>query len=248
MTTDTALLNSIRIVLVSPTHPGNIGATARAMKTMGVRQLYLVTPKRFPDDQATERAAHSADILENACVVASLHEAIQDCTLVFALSARMRTLNWPQHEVDSAVHLALEEARIGTIAFVFGREHAGLTNEELELCHYQVHIPANPEYSSLNLAAAVQVICYELRKAWLRFQTSELKIEADWATMDEMERFYQHLEHTILVVNFLKPGLSGQVMSQLRRLFGRTRLERTEINILRGILTAVEKSVGSAAE
>ncbi len=237
------MFDNIRIVLVNPTHPGNIGAAARAMKTMGIHQLYLVTPKRYPDPQATERAAHAVDILENAVTVSSLADAIQDCDLVFATSARSRALTWPARDLRQAAAHAIQESAQSKIAFVFGREHSGLNNEELELCHYQIQIPANPEYSSLNLASAVQIICYELRTAWL---VTEPQINAEmenWSTVEQVEGFYVHLEQVLTAVNFIKPGLSGQVIPRLRRLFARSRIEKRELNILRGILTAIEKSL-----
>lgn len=237
------MFDNIRIILVNPTHPGNIGAAARAMKTMGLHQLYLVNPKRFPDAQATERAAHAVDILEKTVIVASLTDAIQDCDLVFATSARPRALTWPGQEVRLAALQAVRESAISKIAFVFGREHSGLNNEELELCHYQIQIPANPEYSSLNLASAVQIICYELRMAWLAAEPKTDIETENWSTVEEVEGFYVHLEQVLTAVNFIKPGISGQVIPRLRRLFARSRIEKRELNILRGILTAIEKSL-----
>lgn len=236
-------LENIRIILVSPTHPGNIGAVARAMKTMGVQQLYLVNPKRFPDALATERAANAYDILEKTKVVDSLSAALENCKLVYGTSARVRALEWPSQELRPAAKQAVQESSGSQVAVVFGREHAGLTNEELELCHYQIQIPANPEYSSLNLAAAVQIICYELRVAWLE-NVEQTPIETmDWVTSEEIELYYQHLEQVLVRINFIKPGLSGQVIPRLRRLFSRTRLDTRELNILRGILTSMEKSL-----
>jgi tRNA (cytidine32/uridine32-2'-O)-methyltransferase len=237
------MLDNIRIILVSPTHPGNIGSVARAMKTMGLKQLYIVNPKCFPDPRAVELAAHAADVLEQARVVNSLPEALAGCTLIFGTSARTRALEWPGQDLRPAAAQAVQEANQHSVAFVFGREHAGLTNEELELCQYQIQIPANPEYSSLNLAAAVQIVCYELRMAWLNCSELVQEERTDWATLEEVELYYQHLERVLLAINFIKPGLSGQVIPRLRRLFSRTRLDKTEINILRGILTTMEKSL-----
>lgn len=236
-------LDNMRIILVSPTHPGNIGAAARAMKTMGLQQLYLVNPKRFPDALATERAANAFDVLEKTQVVSSLAEALQDCKLIYGTSARIRALEWPAQELRVAASQAVQESKDSAVAFVFGREHSGLTNEELELCHYQIQIPANPEYSSLNIAAAVQIICYELRTAWLLNIEPSPQETMDWVTAEEIELFYQHLEQVLLLINFIKPGLSGQVIPRLRRLFSRTRIDTRELNILRGILTSVEKSL-----
>lgn len=236
-----SLLDNIRIILVSPTHPGNIGAVARAMKTMGLSQLYLVNPKKFPDALATERAAKAFDILEQAKVVNSLPQALEQCTLIYGTSARLRALEWPEQELPFAAQQIVQEAQNSPIAVLFGREHAGLTNEELELCHYQIQIPANPEYSSLNIAAAVQIICYEIRKSWLTGMEVPVTEFTEWATLEEMELFYQHLEKVLLAIQFIKPGLSGQVISRLRRLFSRSRMDKTELNIVRGILTTMQK-------
>jgi tRNA (cytidine32/uridine32-2'-O)-methyltransferase len=235
------MFDPFRIVLVNPTHPGNIGATARAMKTMGLTQLYIVAPKRFPDPQATERAVHAHDILEKAIVVDSLAEAIADCVLVFGTSARERALAWPSSHPKKAALDAVAGAVNGIVALVFGREHSGLTNEELELCHQQIYIPANPEYSSLNLAAAVQVIGYELRMALIEAPASDWEAYTEWATIEETECLYVHLEKVLQQIKFIKPE-SRQVMSRLKRLFGRTRFEKAELSILRGILTAIEKN------
>lgn len=234
------LTDNIRIILVSPTHPGNIGAVARAMKTMGLQKLYLVAPSRFPDAQATERAAQAVDVLDRAVIVDTLEEAIQDSTLVFGTSARERRYAWPTLDPRQAAEKAIKNSQ-ENISFVFGREHAGLTNEELNLCHHQVYIPANPEYSSLNLAAAVQVMTYELRMASLAKNQQNGFAAADLPTVAELEFFYEHLETVLTKINFLKPR-SGKVMLQLRRLFARSCIEKMELNILRGILTSIEKT------
>lgn len=239
-----SFLENIRIVLVNTSHPGNIGAVARAMKTMGLKQLYLVDPQRFPDAQATERAASAGDILDQAKIFSQLELAIQDCTLVFGTSVRTRYITWPTLDCREAAREALDISTNETIAFVFGREQSGLTNEELELCHYQVEIPANPNYSSLNVAAAVQVICYELRMAALHnMPLNERLAKEPLSTVEELELFYEHLEQVLLAIKFKKPGLSGQILPRMRRLFSRTKLERTELNILRGILTAMENAL-----
>lgn len=237
-------LNNIRIVLVAPTHPGNIGAVARAMKTMGLTQLYLVNPKHFPDPQAIDRAAHATDILDNAVVVDNLVTAINDCHLVFGTSARDRTLPWPEAALRIAATQAIQQTQHDhQIAFVFGREHAGLTNEELALCHGQIHIPANPEYSSLNLAAAVQVVCYEIRMAYLSDNTKENIIHDELINVEQLEGFYSHLENVLLQLDFIGDKDPSHVMTRLRRLFSRTKIETKELNILRGMLTAVERKV-----
>lgn len=242
-------LNNIRIVLVNPTHPGNIGATARAMKTMGLERLYLVGPKKFPDALATERAANAFDVLEQAKVFDNLFDAIRDCKLVFGTSARVRSLEWPHQEIRPGMKQAVTEANLSEVAIVFGCEQSGLNNEELELCHYQLSIPANPAYSSLNIASAVQIICYELRMAWLELvdhvdhKSAENLEHEDWVSVEAMDLYYQHLEKVLSEIDFIKPGLSGQVIPRLRRLFSRTRLDTRELNILRGILTATEKAL-----
>jgi tRNA (cytidine32/uridine32-2'-O)-methyltransferase len=234
------MLNNIRIVLVNTSHPGNIGAAARAMKTMGLTTLYLVSPQSFPHPKALEMATGAADILENAIVVTELEEAIRDCGLVVGTSARSRTIPWPMLTPRQFAEKALSEAQMSEIAVVFGREQSGLTNEELHRCHFHIQIPSNPDYSSLNIAAAVQVIAYELRLASL---SPEANTEWDYqyATMAEIESFYEHLERVLVKIDFLNPQVPRQLMTRLRRLFSRTRLDIMEVNILRGILGAIEK-------
>lgn len=236
-------LANIRIVLVGTTHPGNIGGAARAMKTMGLSALHLVDPRQFPSAEATARASGADDLLARARVHASLDEAVADCGLVFGASARPRTIPWPVMDARETALRALAEAAQAPVAVVFGREHSGLTNEELERCNYHIHIPANPEYSSLNLAAAVQVVAYELRVAALQGASVEAKEEPP-ATAEEVEGFYRHLEQTLVDIGFLDRDNPRQLMRRLRRLFGRVRLEATETNILRGILTAAQGRKG----
>lgn len=234
---------NIRIVLVNTTHPGNIGAAARAMKTMGLNQLYLVAPQVFPDAKAVAMASQASDLLAQAIVVPSFAQAIADCQLVLGTSVRVRELAWPTLTAHQAAQTILTEATGGhPVAVVFGREKTGLTNEELQCCHYQVEIPANPIYSSLNLAAAVQVICYELRQAALTEQVAALNREEELATVMELEGLYEHLEKVLYQVGFLKPQQPTMIMRRLRRLLNRTRLEKPEVNILRGILTSVQDS------
>lgn len=226
-----------RIVLVETSHPGNIGASARAMKTMGLNELYLVKPKLFPDEKATAMAAHATDILEKTVVVDSLTQALIDCQVVFGVSARARTLSWPILTARAAAEKIRSDHAQHKVALLFGREHSGLTNEELQLCQYQIQIPANPDYSSLNLASAVQIISYELCLA------TTLAVEAnpltELATMQEVEGFYSHLEQLLTEIEFIKPLQRSQVINRLRRLFSRTLLEQDEINILRGIFSAL---------
>lgn len=235
------MLDQIRIVLVNTSHTGNMGSAARAMKTMGLTQLVLVDPQALPDDNAMALAAGASDVLANARIVSTLDEAIADCGLVIGTSARSRTLSWPMLDPREAGEKAVEEGVKHPVALVFGRERTGLTNDELQKCHYHVAIAANPEYSSLNLAMAVQTICYEVRMHWLRDQAPEVESEADYPSADQLEGFYQHLEQTLLKTGFIADDHPGQVMSKLRRLFNRARPETVELNILRGILTSVQK-------
>ncbi|EKP0277458.1 tRNA (cytosine(32)/uridine(32)-2'-O)-methyltransferase TrmJ [Aeromonas bestiarum] len=235
------MLDQIRIVLVNTSHTGNMGSAARAMKTMGLTQLVLVDPQTLPDDNAMALAAGASDVLANARIVSTLDEAIADCGLVIGTSARSRTLSWPMLDPREAGEKAVVEGVKHPVALVFGRERTGLTNDELQKCHYHVAIAANPEYSSLNLAMAVQTICYEVRMHWLQDQAPEVESEADYPSADQLEGFYQHLEQTLLKTGFIADDHPGQVMSKLRRLFNRARPETVELNILRGILTSVQK-------
>ncbi|GAA0440443.1 tRNA (cytosine(32)/uridine(32)-2'-O)-methyltransferase TrmJ [Aeromonas salmonicida] len=235
------MLDQIRIVLVNTSHTGNMGSAARAMKTMGLTRLVLVDPQTLPDDSAHALAAGASDVLANARVVSTLDEAIADCGLVIGTSARSRTLSWPMLDPREAGEKAVGEGMKHPVALVFGRERTGLTNDELQKCHYHVAIPANPEYSSLNLAMAVQTICYEVRMCWLQDQAPEVESEVDYPSAHQLEGFYQHLEQTLLKTGFIADDHPGQVMSKLRRLFNRARPEAIELNILRGILTSIQK-------
>ena len=235
------MLDQIRIVLVNTSHTGNMGSAARAMKTMGLTRLVLVDPQALPDDGAHALAAGASDVLANARIVSTLDEAIADCGLVIGTSARSRTLSWPMLDPREAGEKAVGEGMQHPVALVVGRERTGLTNDELQKCHYHVAIPANPEYSSLNLAMAVQTICYEVRMCWLQDQAPEVESEADYPSAHQLEGFYQHLEQTLLKTGFIADDHPGQVMSKLRRLFNRARPEAIELNILRGILTSIQK-------
>ncbi len=240
------MLDSIRIVLVNTSHTGNIGSVARAMKTMGLKELTLVDPVNKPDSHASALAAGATDILANAHIVDTLEEAIADCELVLATSARNRTLDWPLLGPRDAAAKMLAEAPKHKVAVVFGRENNGLTNEELQLSQYHLHIPTNPDYGSLNLAMAVQTVCYELRMQHLEAaegqslytHTDEI---ADYPRAEQLEMFYQHLEQTLYHTGFIVKQHPGQVMTKLRRLFNRARPEESEINILRGILASIKK-------
>jgi tRNA (cytidine32/uridine32-2'-O)-methyltransferase len=242
------LLDNIRIVLVNTSHPGNIGGVARAMKNMGLTQLYLVEPKDYPSPQAQWRAANAMDVLEGATVVATLDEAISDCGLVVGTSARERRIPWPLFTPRECGERAIDEASEHPIAIIFGREDRGLTNEELHKCHYHVHIPTNPDYSSLNLAAAVQVLTYELRMSCLEMQNSGKALHFnDWdmppAKLDAVENYYTHLQETLESLGFIKPNNPRQTMTRLRRLYNRVRLDEMEVAIMRGMLTSIQNYI-----
>jgi TrmH family RNA methyltransferase len=234
------LLANIRIVLCRPSHPGNIGAAARAMKTMGLSQLVLVEPKKFPHADAEAMASGAADVLESARVCESLEEALSGCVLAIGTSTRQRDLQTALLTPAEAASQALTEAQAGTVAFVFGNETFGLSREELARCQALMTIPANPEYSSLNLGAAVQVMAYELRRSALSETFAQPDLDA--ADLAEVERFYVHLEQAMIRIGFLNPASPKRLMPKLRRLFSRTRLQKEEINILRGMLSAMESS------
>jgi len=242
-------LDNIRIVLVNTSHPGNIGGVARSMKNMGLRRLYLVAPKQFPDEQAQWRAASAVDVLEQACVVPTLEEAIGDCQFVVGTSARERRIPWPLLDPRQCASRIAEASGTEQVAVLFGREDRGLTNDELRVCNLHLNIPTSQAYSSLNLAMAVQIVAYELR---MLYQADDLPQAEDdqwdtpFATRDNMERFYTHLEDTLVDLEFLDPQAPRQLMSRMRRLYGRVRLDEMELNILRGILTETGKWVQRA--
>ena len=232
------MLSHIKIVLVETSHPGNIGAVARAMKNMTMSNLRLVSPKIFPSAEATARASGANDILSAAEVYGSLSEAISDCQIVLGASARDRTISWPEL---TARECAEKYARTGSskvnVAIVFGRENSGLKNHELDCCHYLLRIPCNADYSSLNLAAAVQVVSYELLVATGHKVESTIgdKDEDPLASMTQMELFYEHLQQMITDIGFLHVDKTQSVMRRLRRIFNRIELDTKELDILRGI-------------
>lgn len=230
-------LSRIRVVLSHPTHPGNIGAAARALKTMGITQFCIVRPKRFPDPEATAMSKNAGDVLERAVMFDSLDQALHGTTLAVAVSARPRELSHPQLDVRAAAAEAVARARSGEVAFVFGNETAGLSNDEIMKCNRLATIPSDPGCRSLNLAAAVQVIAYECRMASLAHAGPEVQA-ADLATHEGMENFFAHLERRLLESGFLDPENPRRLMERLRRLFLRSNLEQEELNILRGILSA----------
>jgi TrmH family RNA methyltransferase len=228
----------VRIVLVNTSHPGNIGAAARAMKNMGLTELSLVDPQLFPSAEATARASGADDLLAAADCAATLEQALEGCSLVIGASARNRTLPLPTLDPRDCAALVGQQPPDTRTAIVFGRERTGLTNDELDRCHYLVQIPTNPDYPSLNLAAAVQVVAYELRMA-SGLSLSQPENKHRYATAEEMELFYRHLEETLIAIDFLDADNPRQLMRRLRRLFARARPNENEINILRGVLTAI---------
>ena len=222
-------------------HPGNIGAVARAMKNMCLVRLVLVNPKRFPDAEADARASGAQDLLKKAQVVDSLEEAVADCSLVVGSSARQRSTLWTAMDPHATAKMAVQHAQSDEVAIVFGRESSGLTAEELDRCTHLVHIPANPEYSSLNIAMAVQVISYELRMLQLAGASDEVSVrEGLPASVQQMEGFFLHLQQALHDIGFLQPGREGKIMQRLRRLFHRAAPDEREVNILRGILSSAQ--------
>ncbi len=241
------MLARIRIVLVRTSLPANIGAAARAMFTMGIAQLVLVAPRRFPDPEATALATGAASVLEGARVVGTLDEALAGCALAVGLSARPRAFAGRVLAVREAAQDAIARAREGDVAFVFGTEMSGLSNEELAQCAVAATIPANPDYASLNVASAVQVAAYELRvAAGLGEVWTAPRFAA--ATHDEVAALYAHAEQTLAAMRFLDPAHPKRLLPRLRRLFGRARLEREEVNILRGVLARIDQFVAKASD
>lgn len=241
-------LQNIRVVLVSTQHPGNIGSVARAMLTMGLTDLVLVNPERYPHPQARATAAGADSVLERARIVSGLDEALVGCVWVVGLSARPRHLGDEPLSPWAAADRAIGLTPTGPVALVFGGERSGLTNEELDRCHAVTRIPANPEYSSLNLSQAVQLMAWELRKAVLS-EVPKVSAKGDhpWyapTSADEMERYYEHLQRILLSTGFLDPANPRHLMRRLRQFYNRAMPDRNELNILRGILTSFEKPKG----
>ena len=228
----------IRIVLVNTSHPGNIGGAARAMKNMGLAELYLVEPREYPAPRAVWRAAGARDVLANAKIVG----------LVIGTSARERRIPWPLINPRECGDKIWKEAKSHQVALLFGREDRGLTNSELQKCHYHVHIPSNPDYSSLNLATAVQVLSYEIRMASLTRKNGKLPEMNEWdqplATADELELFHDHLASTMADLKFYDPDNPKQLLTRMRRLFNRTRMDKMEVSMLRGLLSAAQRKQG----
>jgi len=262
------LISNVRVVLVNTTHPGNIGATARAMKTMGLSELVLVEPLLFPHEEADARATSAIDVLRNARVVPTLREAIADCGLVLGTSAQSRHMPWPMlspREIGPVVH---EMRATQPVALVFGRERDGLSNEELQLCHYHVQIPTHASCRCLNIAQAVQGLCYEVMMSGavdcfvgstllamtkspytprnLETPYTPRNLETPLATPADMDRFYEHLERALIHTGFLDPEHPKMLIPRLKRLFTKARPDQNEMNILRGILTSMERDAVKA--
>ncbi|MBK8815066.1 MAG: RNA methyltransferase [Methylococcaceae bacterium] len=231
-------LGHIKIVLVETSHPGNIGAVARAMKNMAMDNLCLVNPKIFPSAEATARASGADDILSSAKIYPTLQDAIADCQLVLGTSARCRTISWPELTPRECAEKVVIHEPENKVAIIFGRENSGLKNHEMDCCHYLLRIPCNQEYSSLNIAAAAQVICYELFVASGIQQTVSIgdKGEEPLATAEQMESFYGHLQEALVDIDFMHPDKSRSIMRRLRRIYNRIQLDTKELDILRGIL------------
>lgn len=237
--------NNVRVVLVQPTHPGNIGGVARAMKTMCLGSLYLVDPVDYLGQEARARAGGAQDVLLGSKRCASLEQALAGCRLVIGTSARTRSIPWPTLDPGTGAQRLIAEAHQGPVALVFGREKTGLSNAELDRCQYMVEIPSNREYASLNLACAVQVMSYELMRAQQKAGSGEAsrwrEAGVSLARREDMERFYHHLEEVLVESGFLDQAKPRRLMRRLYRLFNRACLDENELNILRGILTAVQQ-------
>lgn len=265
---DPQLLDSIKIVLCQTSHPGNIGAAARAMKTMGLKHLVLVKPKDFPSEEAMVRSSGALDVLENAQVVETVEEALADCRLIIGTSSRNRALPWPLIEPREMGELIKEQKEARPVAIMFGRESTGLLNEELQLCHYHVNIPANPEYMSLNLASAVQLVAYEIRLAskitaesvgedshsidgdsdYSSTHGAEADLEHDkdseqLASFEEVDGLYNHLESAMNKTDFYNPEQPKLLPARIRRILAKARLNKGEVNILRGFLSSIDKYI-----
>ncbi len=237
------MLSNIRIVLINTFHPGNVGAIARAMKNMGLSNLYLVDPNDYPSDEATSRAAGAVDLLENATIVDTLNEAIADCSLVIGTSARHRTFQLPIMNARECAESVIPEAKEHNVAIVFGRETTGLLNEEIAQCHRQVYIDANQDYPVLNISQAVQIVAYEI---WMANQNTKITEQTtpEYPHKKDMDLFHQHLEETLYGINFIVRNHPGKVLDKLQRFFNRSRPEKQELGILRGVLAAVQREAG----
>jgi tRNA (cytidine32/uridine32-2'-O)-methyltransferase len=236
-------LQNIRIVLIGTTHPGNVGAAARAMLNMGIERLTLVEPQCPIGEIAYSRASGANHVLDNRQTHAELRDAIADCSLVVAATARRRSLPWPELDPGAMVEQIFALDDDSEVALVFGREHSGLSNEELQMCNRMICIPTNPEFTSLNLAAAIQVLCYEIYRGQLS-RPEPAAVEGDdiAASSGEIEDYFDHLRRVLHDLGFINPRHPGITMQRLRRLYLRAQLSRNEVSMLRGILSAVDKS------
>ena len=235
-------LNTVKVVLVGTTHPGNIGAAARAIKNMGIFNLALVKPKEFPSDIAIYRSKAAKDILENAEIYETLKDAIAGCKLIVGTSARARSVPWPVFNPRDAAEEMRKISKQGNVAIVFGREDRGLTNDELGLCNFHVHIPSDPKYSSLNLSQAVQILAYEIRLAYSRDEViSEVKWDVDLANNEQTERLIDHMEELMQDVEFYDVENPRKLLLRVRRFFKRSKIDVMEANIFRGLFSAIQK-------
>ena len=236
------MLNNIKIILIQTFHPGNIGAAARAMKNMGLSQLVLVNPVDFPSEEATSRAGQATDLLENAIIVESLQEAIADCSLVIATSARDRTIPLPALNAREAGEQLAQESGKANVALVFGRERMGLHNTDIQQCHMQVNIDANPVYPVINIAQAIHILCYEIYQAsinQIKVDTHHDNNDNDYPLNKELESFYKHLEDTLTNSQFIDNSQPGKAMENFRALFRRARPTSKELKLLRGALSSL---------
>jgi len=250
------LLKKVQITLVRTSHSGNIGSAARAMKTMGLTQLGLVEPDNFPAEEANWMASGATDILDQARVYQSVSEAVADKTIVIGTSSRSRRIPTPQLTPSECATLISQLPEHQSVAIIFGREASGLDNKALDLCHYHLSVPANPEYPVMNLAMTVQVVCYEIRQALLSVKAKDLMPsaqqprlplpEVDWdialASHEDLERFFSHLNSTLIQLGFINPASPRQTMRRFRRLFQRIHMDEMEVNLLRGLLTAIDRT------
>jgi TrmH family RNA methyltransferase len=238
------IARQLRLVMVETTHPGNIGAAARAMKAMGLRRLYLVKPEIFPSEEITARAAGADDIIADAVVCGSLQEAVRDCILVAGTTARVRRIPWPVKSPRECAPEIIQSSASGEVAVVFGRESSGLNNKELEACHLVMQIPTVRDFSSLNVASAVQIISYEIFLSACEHDDAHVKTgDTEYVSAGQMESFYRHFEECMTGIGYHDPKVPRSLMRRLKRLFNRARLDPDEMNILRGFLSAVQGTV-----
>lgn len=236
-------INNVRIVLIGTTHPGNIGAAARAMKAMGITDLVLVDPQAFPHPEADARATSALDVVQSARVVQSLHEAIEDCSLAIATSSQLPSLRWPEIPIRNLGEKVLSSNQEKPVAIVFGRERTGMHIEEIQQCQFLVQIPSNPECRSLNLAAAVQIICYEIMMAQ-GYEAAPARVKNEYGALpsvDDIDRFHKHMFATLEEIGFINANNPKLIKQRLKRLFAKAELDQNELNIMRGIFTAVDK-------